>query len=198
MKTRFIYISGGEGVHPTDIKTALDEIRKNLGLSNDVVLFGIPVDKEISNTLVDENSIKSASVQEHKVLPFPSSKTKKSSILNVIENPLSENKDPEPIFDDRLIVDENSEESSITDLLGKMPGFNEEEIPTAEPRKNLAEEFNEFLEKNEEKPALKKAKPFKRKKNVFTNVLGDLFSYNGIAANDDAHEFKLPDFIKRP
>jgi hypothetical protein len=219
MKTRLVYISGGENAVPTDIKAALDEIRKNLGLSDDVVLFGIPVDDiEQKPTL-----------QEHKILQFP-----KKSILNVIENasiePQTESASEEPkytpdyveeivsveepkeieaaeieeefSYEPLVVNDVSSESSSITDILGKIPGMNDEITSVSHQNTpSLVKEFNEFLDKAPEENTVsvpKKAKPFARKKNIFTNVLGDLFSYAGGAANEDVQSFTLPDFIKRP
>jgi len=46
MKTKIIYISGGELFNPADIRTAFDEVRIALGLDKDTLIFGVPVDEE--------------------------------------------------------------------------------------------------------------------------------------------------------
>ena len=46
MKTKIIYISGSEVFDMTEIRAAFDEVRSALGLDNDTVLFGVPVDSD--------------------------------------------------------------------------------------------------------------------------------------------------------
>lgn len=46
MKTKIIYISGNEIFDMTEIRAAFDEVRDALGLDNDTILFGVPVDKD--------------------------------------------------------------------------------------------------------------------------------------------------------
>ena len=46
MKTKIIYISGNEVFDMSEIRAAFDEVRSALGLGNDTILFGVPVDKE--------------------------------------------------------------------------------------------------------------------------------------------------------
>jgi hypothetical protein len=96
------------------------------------------------------------------------------------------------------VNDGGDDGSNITKLFDGLPSMAEEDPPPAQP-KDLAEEFGEYLEKDGEPKPAKKIKPFGRKgKGAFNNVLGDLFSFAGIAANDDGEDFTLPDFIKRP
>lgn len=45
MKTKIIYISGSELFNISDVRTAFDTVRSALGLDNDTILFGVPVDK---------------------------------------------------------------------------------------------------------------------------------------------------------
>ena len=216
MQTKVVYISGGEGASPSGIKSALDEIRKTLDLPADVVLFGVPADllskgAEKAATVVAPVAA-SADVKDFKVLQFP--EAKKKSILNVIKNPEQENKKvareeeivpPDGLFPDvgDFAVDEpgpvDSAVRSITDLMGEMPGMDDDE-----PKKqNIVEEFGDFLSKEAAKPTESKKiektpRPFGRKGRGPLNLLGDLFSYAGMAANDDVQDFVLPDFIKRP
>ncbi|MBR3930912.1 MAG: hypothetical protein IKJ62_05045 [Alphaproteobacteria bacterium] len=46
MKTKIIYISGGETFEMTQIRAALDEVRTVLGLDKNTILFGVPVDDD--------------------------------------------------------------------------------------------------------------------------------------------------------
>lgn len=46
MKTKIIYISGNEVFDMSEIRAAFDEVRSALGLGDDTILFGVPVDKE--------------------------------------------------------------------------------------------------------------------------------------------------------
>ena len=46
MKTKIIYISGSEIFKASDVRDAFDTVRSQLGLSQDTVLFGVPVDAD--------------------------------------------------------------------------------------------------------------------------------------------------------
>ena len=46
MKTKIIYISGNEVFDMADIRAAFEEVRTTLGLGNDTVMFGVPVDSD--------------------------------------------------------------------------------------------------------------------------------------------------------
>ena len=46
MKTKIIYISGNEVFEMTQIRAAFEEVRSALGLDNDTILFGVPVDSD--------------------------------------------------------------------------------------------------------------------------------------------------------
>lgn len=46
MKTKIIYISGNELFNMTDVRAAFDQVRAALGLNNDTILFGVPVDTD--------------------------------------------------------------------------------------------------------------------------------------------------------
>jgi len=46
MKTKIIYISGGEIFNVRDVRDAFDTVRKELGLGSDTVFFGVPVDTD--------------------------------------------------------------------------------------------------------------------------------------------------------
>lgn len=46
MKTKIIYISGNELFNMSDVRAAFEGVRATLGLSNDTILFGVPVDAD--------------------------------------------------------------------------------------------------------------------------------------------------------
>lgn len=46
MKSKIIYISGGEVFEMAEIRAAFKEVRATLGLTQDTVLFGVPVDSD--------------------------------------------------------------------------------------------------------------------------------------------------------
>ncbi len=46
MKTKIIYISGNEVFEMTQIRATFEEVRSALGLDNDTILFGVPVDSD--------------------------------------------------------------------------------------------------------------------------------------------------------
>jgi len=222
-----VYISGGGKFTPSEIRAALDEIRISMGLDDDIVLFGLPIDElesaedlTIENIIPEKKTVNSSSYtdEDHKIIQFP--RIGKKSILNVIASPIETSSidkntdltdeiaiqgdtfdmgsDYEDISEelDESTADDGDAAASITALFKGLPPLAAE--PT-DKRPSLAQEFGAYLEKEDDPEPQKKAKPFgRKKKSTFNNVLGDLFSFAGMAANDDAEEFKLPDFIKRP
>ena len=96
MKTKIIYISGGEIFNMSDVRSALDCVRHELGLGPDTVLFGVPVDAEdalqgqfdsvqMNIVKVDTNTNTAESVIEtptkNETTSKPKRKTKKSVVL---------------------------------------------------------------------------------------------------------------------
>ena len=67
MKTKIIYISGNEVFEMTQIRAAFEEVRNALGLDNDTVLFGVPVDKD--NVMADSVSDVAIETQESTTEP---------------------------------------------------------------------------------------------------------------------------------
>lgn len=53
MKTKIIYISGNEVFEMSEIRAAFDSVRTALGLDNDTILFGVPVDVDNALSNVD-------------------------------------------------------------------------------------------------------------------------------------------------
>lgn len=69
MKTKIIYISGNEVFEMAQIRAAFEEVRNALGLDNDTVLFGVPVDKD--NVMADSVSDVTTKVLENTVETVP-------------------------------------------------------------------------------------------------------------------------------
>lgn len=67
MKTKIIYISGNEVFEMAQIRAAFEEVRNALGLDNDTVLFGVPVDKD--NVMTDSVSDVAIETQESTTVP---------------------------------------------------------------------------------------------------------------------------------
>jgi hypothetical protein len=53
MKTKIIYISGNEVFEMSEIRAAFDSVRAALGLDNDTILFGVPVDADNALSNID-------------------------------------------------------------------------------------------------------------------------------------------------
>ncbi len=100
MKTKIIYISGNETFEMADIRAAFDEVRNALGLDNDTVLFGVPVDADdaLANVAVTKNTVDTPApvvtdnaemdapdikIPETPVVPTVSEKPRKSRTRNV-------------------------------------------------------------------------------------------------------------------
>ncbi len=93
MKTKIIYISGSEVFDMADIRAAFDQVRTALGLTDDTVLFGVPVDKDdaIKVPTVDATPTVTVAVAAEEIVaqpvvdevieeePAPAKKTKRAS-----------------------------------------------------------------------------------------------------------------------
>lgn len=60
MKTKIIYISGNEVFEMAQIRAAFEEVRNTLGLDNDTILFGVPVDADnaLANAVSEPETIR--------------------------------------------------------------------------------------------------------------------------------------------
>ena len=97
MKTKIIYISGGETFEMAQIRTAFDEVRATLGLGSDTVLFGVPVDCDDALAETESNNISSimaepvaeptdSVVESSEVIPTPISSEIPTDITPIIED----------------------------------------------------------------------------------------------------------------
>jgi hypothetical protein len=78
MKTKIIYISGGEVFEMAQIRAAFEEVKTTLGLDKDTILFGVPVDCDNAIEVDTEKT-----QQTVNVIPEPVSET----ITEISENP---------------------------------------------------------------------------------------------------------------
>jgi len=306
MKTKIIYISGGEVFPPHQVRAAFDAVRSMLGLDQDTVIFGVPVDSDNVMDVADTNVAPIPS----KVIEFPLAKEEEKAepkrkkrevaeqapppptpILSVIDavKPTEEPKEeidvssrgaaldanPEPVKEqgaekvseekksrppspsqvpdnfsarpknfrddtqDSMLVEATDEDSvqSIEDIFAGIPPLtedrprdlttkseaaDEEEAATPAPKisesrypmsggddatlSKLAAEFvasqsgaaakSDEVAKGGKIGRLKNILPFKKKEKSEPSVLGDLFGWAGVAANDDSDNFAMPDFFQ--
>jgi len=108
MKTKIIYISGSEIFNMHDVRNAFETVRRELGLSQDTVLFGVPVDTDDalngqfepveSQTFVPEKPVDDKPVIDTPVIetpivePVPEKKAKrtKKKTATVVEQAVEE------------------------------------------------------------------------------------------------------------
>ncbi len=71
MKTKIIYISGNEVFEMADIRAAFEEVRSALGLDNDTVLFGVPVDSDNALAVPEYAPVRSDVIATDIITPEP-------------------------------------------------------------------------------------------------------------------------------
>ena len=93
MKTKIIYISGNEVFKMSEIRAAFDSVRATLGLDNDTILFGVPVDAD--NALSDVD-----------VVPAVVAPTDEPIVETAVEPEIEPVAEPiiEPVVDDQSLV----------------------------------------------------------------------------------------------
>ncbi len=135
MKTKIIYISGSEVFEMADVRAAFDEVRTTLGLGNDTVLFGVPVDSD--DALAANNSSDTAKCE-------------------TIENICATEQVPEEFVDtvEEITIPTEIIEPVETSCEEEAP---EEEIPTPEPEPEIQPETE-----SEPTPAAEVAMPIKK------------------------------------
>ena len=256
MKTKIVYISGGDAFDVADVRGAFDEVRKALGLGEDTVLFGVPVDSDGVAVESREQRAESRDNTEMVVKPKKTRKTKAEKleikeepaetpitdrvipILSVLsggktEAPYVEESRPQPVQIATEVIEEVEEvwsadlnealpdtsktPKTIEDIFENLKPLAQEKIIES-PRtcdesardadldddatlNRLAAEFVETVEAPVPEPSarggrmgkLKNILPFKKAKKDESSMLGDLFGWAGIAANDD--EIQAPGFF---
>ena len=115
MKTKIIYISGNEVFDMAEIRAAFEEVRCALGLDDDTILFGVPVDKD--------NAIETGVETATSILNVNAESDESQEIINIVE---------EPIENTEFIIDETTtetiSESEITDVSPEIID-NEQNVP---------------------------------------------------------------------
>lgn len=95
MKTKIIYISGGEVFDMAEIRAAFDQVRGALGLGTDTIMFGVPVDADcaLANTNmtdatepVDTPIIEST--ENHDSTPIPEQISEIEPIIEAMPEPV--------------------------------------------------------------------------------------------------------------
>ena len=157
MKTKIIYISGNETFEMTEIRAAFEEVRATLGLDNDTILFGVPVDSD--SALADVTTTEKT-VKETKTEIIPTAQI----IPETIEEPfmtvvapaeggvtvVTEELEPETenAVEDEVVVEvaeetaEVLEEEAVVPILSVLGG-NEEDV--AEVAEDITEEAVEVV-----------------------------------------------------
>ncbi|MCL2017340.1 MAG: hypothetical protein FWG80_01010 [Alphaproteobacteria bacterium] len=79
MKTKIIYISGGEVFPPQQVRAAFDAVRGMLCLDSDTVIFGVPVDCDDiglssipdahSHVVTDEKGLEKSAIDKESIVP---------------------------------------------------------------------------------------------------------------------------------
>ena len=100
MKTKIIYISGAEIFNIKDVHDAFDTVRRELGLNQDTILFGVPVDAE--DALAGTNNVGAAEVvhEEQPVINIEQDIVEpiveqESIVQDIVDEPIMENIVPE-------------------------------------------------------------------------------------------------------
>lgn len=116
MKTKIIYISGNEVFEMSEIRAAFDSVRATLGLDNDTVLFGVPVDADNALSNVDITTPSTEPIVETVVMPAtePVVESITEPVIEPIIEPVVDVQsltavDPEPISPDEDIAPQESE-----------------------------------------------------------------------------------------
>lgn len=136
MKKKIIYISGAEVFDIDDVRAAFEEVRSALKLSQDTILFGVPVDVEN----VCEQPVDTPILAEDCVVDEPECSDEDDCVCDTVEDETSD------------FVDESTEESTDSD--DQTPEESDvveeisEEILDTEPEQDITE--TDVLENNSE------------------------------------------------
>ena len=164
MKTKIIYISGNEVFDMADIRAAFEEVRTTLGLGNDTVMFGVPVDSDdalCSNeahttvttqleavSVQPESSIVEAPKETKKSIKKSASTRKNKSVAK------EESALPETIESSEKITEPTTEEKiiPILSILAAQKDNSAEET-NSEPEITEIQEIEEEVEENDIHPS---------------------------------------------
>lgn len=144
MKTKIIYISGSEVFDMTEIRAAFDEVRSALGLDNDTVLFGVPVDCDsaIKNTDTSKTVVAQTTAVQNETVVGKEENNIVSMDNTVVDNELEikdseETITPEPEAEITEIKTVDTDETVIPIL--SVLSINDDETPVAQETAPLSE-----------------------------------------------------------
>ena len=113
MKTKIIYISGNEVFEMADIRAAFDSVRATLGLDNDTVLFGVPVDADNAiETAHEIHTHENESIPETEIIDSEP-EVNSSNIPEMVAAPMAETdvmidaSQPAVIDDEPVMIDKD-------------------------------------------------------------------------------------------
>ena len=133
MKTKIIYISGNEVFEMAEIRAAFEEVRTSLKLSNDTILFGVPVDCDCALATPIAAPRVTETVPVVETVAEPVTESVLESVPEVaIETPIlpvAEDEVPENIVMD---ADVSPETEPVVD---SVPDIEPESEPESEPEK---------------------------------------------------------------
>lgn len=130
MKTKIIYISGGEKFDMADVRAAFEEVRTALCLDDDTIMFGVPVDKD--DALAD-NAIEpvTESIPEQETTAPEIETPKKRGRKKIVDEPTPE---PEvPAEPENIEPEPEHQEEKVVPILSVLGGAVSEPEPEAEP-----------------------------------------------------------------
>lgn len=144
MKTKIIYISGSEVFDMTEIRAAFDEVRSALGLDNDTVLFGVPVDCDsaIKNTDTSKTVVAQTTAVQNETVVGKEENNVVSMDNTVVDNALEikdseETITPEPETEITETKTVDTDETVIPIL--SVLSINDDETPVAQETDPLSE-----------------------------------------------------------
>ena len=138
MKTKIIYISGNETFEMAQIRAAFDEVRATLGLDNDTVLFGVPVDSD--NALAETADIDTNETVVQAIIETSETNAEPEAISesDATETPeiseISEISETEKADIPEIITETIPEESTtVVPILSVLGGQDTDTAPESEP-----------------------------------------------------------------
>ncbi len=147
MKTKIIYISGNEVFEIAQIRAAFEEVRSALGLDNDTILFGVPVDADnaLANTTSESTTAQEPTpittteieVCEEIIEPAP-------EITPIISEVIEQNIPTEPMVE--IIPEPLQEIESVADTV------EETAVPETEPETEPVIPILSILSTNDDAP----------------------------------------------
>ena len=144
MKTKIIYISGGELFEMAQIRAAFEEVKTTLGLDKDTILFGVPVDCDSAIEEVADNTHETPAVVTEpvtEIIPEISEKPEIQKVEEIPEIPQALEENTEEI---------ETEEAPVVPILSVL-AINDEEaqnesVAEQEDTAEIAEEISDVTE----------------------------------------------------